>query len=541
MRRMQSELRELETAATLTARDSFGDGFLIGTGGAAWKVLFEAAERFAMEEAFPGQSAAEAPQCVLCQQPLENDAAARMGRFRSFVSGDVSQRLNAAKAQLEPVLAGLPPAFGTLDVEQMKADLADRGEMFVARLRQFEERIAAFRDPTRPINALTPKDDLSAGLKQRIGELWAEAEEFSKRQDPLVLERKRREESDLAERERLADNADGIRLYHQGLLNGARLRACDHALTVRPITKASKRISGIILDKRLREAFQAEVAALAEERLAVEMKQAGKAGQAVMRVHLKGRKSGKAPVSSVLSEGEQKVVGLAAFFAELESGTFHCAIFDDPVTSLDHEFQELVARRIAKCAKIRQVVVFTHDVYFANLLQEEATRHKCAFAMRSVLRRPEGIGVVGTENDLEWHNLSVGKRVGKLRQYLQNKRALTGPDREMAARHAASLLRAGWERAVEEQLLKQTVVRYRRSVDTNRLRQIDLRPADLEAVQQAMTELSRLIPAHDAPQGVGVRAPSFDELGVMTDALESFTQDLEQRKSGTAKTRQAAG
>ncbi len=50
-------------------------------------------------------------------------------------------------------------------------------------------------------------------------------------------------------------------------------------------------------------------------------------------------RSAAEPVGKVLSEGEHRCVALAAFLAELSTIDAQSAIvFDDPVSSLDHQF-----------------------------------------------------------------------------------------------------------------------------------------------------------------------------------------------------------
>jgi wobble nucleotide-excising tRNase len=76
-----------------------------------------------------------------------------------------------------------------------------------------------------------------------------------------------------------------------------------------------------------------------------------------------------------LSEGEQTCVGLAAFLAELATASHKSAlVFDDPVTSLDHRWRERVAERLVEEAKVRQIVVFTHDMVFVNDLHDKGVR-----------------------------------------------------------------------------------------------------------------------------------------------------------------------
>lgn len=45
-------------------------------------------------------------------------------------------------------------------------------------------------------------------------------------------------------------------------------------------------------------------------------------------------------------------------------------MFDDPISSLDQDFEEAVVQRLVRLAENRQVVVFTHRVSLLVLLQE---------------------------------------------------------------------------------------------------------------------------------------------------------------------------
>ncbi|WP_318351464.1 MULTISPECIES: AAA family ATPase [Klebsiella pneumoniae complex] len=76
-----------------------------------------------------------------------------------------------------------------------------------------------------------------------------------------------------------------------------------------------------------------------------------------------------AKASKVLSEGEQRALGMAMFLAELESLPHtSTVIFDDPSTSLDHVYRRAIARRLVALAETRQVLVFTHDAVFLTEL-----------------------------------------------------------------------------------------------------------------------------------------------------------------------------
>ncbi len=75
------------------------------------------------------------------------------------------------------------------------------------------------------------------------------------------------------------------------------------------------------------------------------------------------------------SHNDVKRYSLAAFLSELSvSANDSAIIFDDPVSSLDHEYREALAKRLAdEAAGGRQVIVFTHDIAFLFMLSRTAS------------------------------------------------------------------------------------------------------------------------------------------------------------------------
>ena len=85
------------------------------------------------------------------------------------------------------------------------------------------------------------------------------------------------------------------------------------------------------------------------------------------------RRAPEVEVSKVVSEGEARCLSIASFFAELTTAADRSAIlFDDPVSSLDHNWRSNVAERLVLESQSRQVIVFTHDIVFLLVLAEKA-------------------------------------------------------------------------------------------------------------------------------------------------------------------------
>jgi ABC-type cobalamin/Fe3+-siderophores transport system ATPase subunit len=96
---------------------------------------------------------------------------------------------------------------------------------------------------------------------------------------------------------------------------------------------------------------------------------------------------GSATPSAILSEGEQRAIAIASFLAETKLGGGRGGIvFDDPVSSLDHRRRWEVAERLVEESLRRQVIVFTHDIYFLCILEQKADELNAPLQANCVFR-----------------------------------------------------------------------------------------------------------------------------------------------------------
>lgn len=185
----------------------------------------------------------------------------------------------------------------------------------------------------------------------------------------------------------------------------------------------------------------------------------------------------EAKVSSVLSEGEHRCVALAAFLAELSTAHNRSGvIFDDPVSSLDHNYRESVAARlVTEAASGRQVIVFTHDIPFLMMLDTEARKQGQTIHYQSVNRAEDRAGICTP--GAPFKAKSVPEIVTKLRNRLATTTVLHTNGRldEWAdqAKAMAGILRDGWERAAETYVAP-VVQRYDNKVHPGGLRMLTI-------------------------------------------------------------------
>ena len=84
-------------------------------------------------------------------------------------------------------------------------------------------------------------------------------------------------------------------------------------------------------------------------------------------------------------------MAIGSFLAELwVAGHKGAIVFDDPVSSLDHQRKRQIAKRLGEESKVRQVIVFTHDLPFLALLVEEVEDAKAEYATHWLERDESG-------------------------------------------------------------------------------------------------------------------------------------------------------
>ena len=214
-------------------------------------------------------------------------------------------------------------------------------------------------------------------------------------------------------------------------------------------------------------------------------------------------------------------------------------MFDDPVSSLDHRRRERVAKRFVTEAAKRQVIVFTHDIYFLCILADEAAATGVPVMTQSLIRTAAGFGI--TDPELPFEGKTSSKRIGTLKAQHQfiAKLYKDGDEKEHRQQtvDAYFRLRLAWERAVEEILFREVILRFRKGVETQRLAGVVVDDTDYTQVSAGMTKCSNY--AHDKALIGGIAVPDPDELLADIMTLDTWRGQIEERSKETAKKRKA--
>ena len=311
-------------------------------------------------------------------------------------------------------------------------------------------------------------------------------------------------------------------------------------METRGITQQGKKIVSGALTPILRNAVDVEIKALGATHLPLNLKPSGSDGETRHKMELDGCQTKKVSLSDVLSEGEQRVVAIAGFMAELKIGDNKSPIvLDDPVSSLDHRYREKIAERIIREAINRQVIVFTHDIALLLTLRSKAGEMGVYFCAQTVRRDGKTAG--NSLEGLPWHAMNINDRIIYLNDMLSNIQSIYSTNQEEYNRSAGllyGLIRETWESLIEEVLFSEAIRRHSGEIQTMRLKSVTVTTEDYKTIHIYMSKSSTWMTGHDKSKALDVNRPSPDEIRGDINALKIFTKEIRKRNDELRKERE---
>lgn len=536
--------KEIATAKRKIAQDAAnniaGEIVLDGFGSDTWKTMWAAAKEYSQNYGYvdlPFPVVSDDAHCVLCQQPLAEDAKKRLENFESFILGKIESDANQAEAKLKLLLENLPAVHDkdalvtTLQAAQLDESLwlsvfeAELNKIndFVVSLKEFNEdsKTGYFLDK-----------DYFVELDKLIDQL----------------------NNDVIQHERDAANFDKVKIEHELLENKAKFWAFGYldsiiseidrlksvekldsllgSLRTNNISIKAGEVSQSVITDAYIQRFNAELIALGANQIRVALVKSRVAqGRVKHKVQLRGLNTAYRinNTTSVLSEGEQRVVTLAAFLADVTSKPNKAPfIFDDPISSLDQIYEEKTAQRLIELSKTRQVIVFTHRLSLLGLLSDSGN---CTH----IRRESWGCGEHGNIPIFAKKPLQSLKDIKNAR-LPQSAKILNDEGYEAyypLAKSICSDIRILIERIVEIELLGDVIQRHRRQVHTLKLKGIvKVNTSDCEYIENLMTEFSTY--EHSQSLEAPVQLPDANFLIASVDALIDWLEKFKVRSDAGA-------
>ena len=433
--------------------------------------MWEAAKNYANNsnlsdgQNFPSLISLE--KCVLCQQELDIAAQQRLKTFNQFVLNDVSIQLNSINATIQQKtdsydLLVVPPIENLSELDQLIPDFKDHYNVFLNSIDTFKNLVIEFlrNGGELNINLQTLTSSIVAILPSIDSEIDKNKQLFLNR-SALITEL-----NELNAKEFLFNNKIIILQYFDEFKYKSSISQCQSKLTT---TGVSRKIGELMANQAVDLQHQEFISHLnffnsdLASRVLISRTRTSQ-GNTYQRCSLSGISE---PINSIMSEGEQKIIALSNFFAECTiDNRQNTIVFDDPVTSLDFDYRDLIATKIVQLSQNRQIIIFTHDLSFLRLLidtHKTITATDCKIVGIDKYNDISGI----VTDEIPYLAKNVQERVDSIRRILHEHDALDLTDahgRETKLDSARKRFRMLLERSVEEILSNKTYERFSRNI-----------------------------------------------------------------------------
>lgn len=524
--------------------EKFDDGIFATTGSEHWKSLLIAAKKLyaAEQEAADGK---EIEHCLLCHQDLGDGEKQLFKDYWAFLGSNAEEELKNATKKLKiwqqalqtlklklPNTDDMQPAIKLLlqsnedFVNQMRAGLDKIEEVLGEWVGLIEKREAINNNKIEKFN-FDIIDNIVAAKKNEAEELTDPAENIEKLKNKIV------------------------ELQHRGITFKIRDKILQYAAWIRWHYKASqasipktaytgKRTTFFnqIVTEEYTKIFNEECKNLDSE-VGLEIESHGERGDTVIGLRLGFAKEIKP--TEVLSEGEQNVCALADFLSEVQLDKNNCGIiFDDPVTSLDHERKDVIAKRLVIEAKKRQVIILTHDIVFMSMLVRHAYDNSVEFYGHWIKKLLDGTpGVIESRTNPKLSNLASLKKDGD--KAIEGYKELGEKEKEKVLGVSLDYLRSACEAMVREILFAGAIKRYD---DHIRMQNIEEMPFDKELALQVVKlhgKISELGLMHDRSDEMREKLAGLDDWNRVRKEFEELEFNLKVVRKRARKERAERG
>lgn len=232
------------------------------------------------------------------------------------------------------------------------------------------------------------------------------------------------------------------------------------------------------------------------------------------------------PASQILSEGEQRAISLADFLTEVQLNPQNKGVvFDDPVTSLDHQRRALIAERLVKLAETKQVIIFTHDLLFVNFLKSLSDNLSISSQVHWIEKISNQTGVISNNNSPATEG--DFKSVKYANDAWEAARKESSPmEREKLLKSGFSSLRTNYEYLIIFDLFQAVVLRFDERISVERLKDVVVLPDFTQKLITKVGQLSKYIEAHLHSDTFVSNKPGSDDLKREIDEFNELKKEL---------------
>ncbi len=523
-----------EATAKAEGIENFKTDKIENVGTAEWKNFIVSAETFVKTQKAENVVYPEnGDNCLLCQQPLSEEAQTLISNYWTFIKSvaeknakQAQEKLDKAQGNYESLNIDLFPQDNTLTVwltekypnelEALKLKLAEQKTLAQNIVSDIQNKTTTGRKELQiSIEQHTMiETDIDASVK------LLKEDEQSKELEKLLnlktlLEHKEKFNTHYLKFENFVNNQAWVK------------KANKAEYAKRKTTDTEKALSNKYFNQKYIDAFNEECQKL-NGNFGIEINHTGSAGKSYRQLKLKGKNP-----NSVLSEGEQKVIAIADFLAEMNLSEVNKGIvFDDPVTSLDEKRKSEIAERLTEEAMKKQVIIFTHDLVFVSSLighcKDSNTANDCHWIENVGGSQPGTIWLRNTPSFEKDYKTS-----GKAQGYYNDAKKSAPEQREDKIKNGFAALRTSYETQVVFGLFKGVVQRFEERISVDSLKDVFFTIEIRDEILDSFYQCCRYMEGHSHSDKYAYKKPELENLNEEIqrfNAIKKKIADLKDKK-----------
>lgn len=519
-----------EAMAKAEGIEKFTTDKIKGIGTEEWKNFIVAAEAFAKNQKtentiYPEKGA----NCLLCHQPLAKDAEELIASYWAFIKSVAEENarkaleaLNIEKQVLEKLNFDLFPDDNMLTVwfdEKYSEELESIKKKLSEQKALSENIISDIQNKTA--NSRT-EINISVAVHATINEtIDTSIKIFQEDEQSKELEKRLKEKTHLEHKEKFNAHFSKFEIYVNNQVWIKKANNADFTKLKRNITDTEKALSNKYFNQKYIDTFNEECIRL-NGNFGIDIGHTGSAGKSYRQLKLKGKNP-----NAVLSEGEQKIIAIADFIAEMQlSEVNRGIIFDDPVTSLDEVRKSEIAKRLAEESKLKQVIIFTHDLVFVYLLTKHCEKYDCHWIENVEGGQPGKIWLRNAPSFEKDYKTS-----GKAQKYYEEAKNLSPESREDKIKNGFAALRTSYEAQVVFGLFKGVVQRFEERVSVDSLKNVFFSVEIRDELLDSFYQCCRYMEGHLHSDKYAYKKPSLENLKEEIDRFNSIASKIKSAKN----------
>ncbi|HIF9186658.1 TPA: AAA family ATPase [Photobacterium damselae] len=516
------------------------ENLLNGIGSQTWKALWIAAKEYSMKEAYPDGAypyVENDAQCVLCHQPLSDAAKSRFKSFEEHIQGSLEKEVKATQLYFDNLVKKQPsiPSKDALKTQIAASNLIE--EEWLPVLSKIWDEIekaseALTKHPELPNQGFIFDTTLIAALSEKKEALTREIANHQKDVIAFNKEKLLNELNDYEAKQWASGYIDAIIQEVKRLKEYRQYEEWGKLLGSSKFTRKAGEVSKQVITDAYTKRFNDELDKLGAKKINVQLsKTRVSKGKVMHKLHLMDVNPNftRSKSHDILSEGEQRIVSLAAFLADTDSKPQTTPfIFDDPISSLDQSYEQCVAKRLVELSEHRQVIVFTHRISLLGALNDLGNP-TCVHIRREHWGCGEhGVVPLFAKKPLKALNELKNQRLAQARKLLDSHGTESYAP---LAKSICSDFRILLERVVEVEFLADVVQRHRRDVQTkNKISNLaKITIEDCNLIERLMGEYSAH--EHSQPSESPVEPPTPEQLDTDISAVIDWHTEFKSRKS----------